>query len=197
METEDRIFESALRVFQTKGFDGARMQEIADEADINKSMLHYYFRNKETLFQKVLTVSVEKMLAELMAVLSGSQTLESKVVNIVDYFFELNKKNPQLLVFVVYELNRNPLGIKSLFEKSEFQFPEEFIDQISGGIIRGEYRRMAPDHFLVNILSLCTMPMLGRSLISSIFHFDSDDFEEFLEERRKLLPDIILSGLTA
>ena len=46
MSTEEKIFEAAFKVFQNKGFTGARMQEIADEAEINKAMLHYFFRSK-------------------------------------------------------------------------------------------------------------------------------------------------------
>ena len=44
--TEEKIYEAARKVFIRKGMDGARMQEIADEAGMNKALLHYYFRNK-------------------------------------------------------------------------------------------------------------------------------------------------------
>ncbi|MFA5669361.1 MAG: helix-turn-helix domain-containing protein [Balneolaceae bacterium] len=57
-ETEERIFEAAQHVFQLRGYEGARMQEIADEAGINKSMLHYYFRNKSALFQEVFKKNI-------------------------------------------------------------------------------------------------------------------------------------------
>ncbi|MGB5780393.1 MAG: helix-turn-helix domain-containing protein, partial [Eudoraea sp.] len=51
--TEHIILKAAKRVFQNKGMDGARMQEIADEAKINKAMLHYYYRSKQLLFEAV------------------------------------------------------------------------------------------------------------------------------------------------
>jgi TetR/AcrR family transcriptional regulator len=50
--TEERIFEAAKTVFSERGMDGARMQEIADKAGINKSLLHYYFRSKEKALQR-------------------------------------------------------------------------------------------------------------------------------------------------
>ena len=53
INTESRILEAAKEVFIAKGFDGARMQEIADTAEINKALLHYYFRNKDKLFEAV------------------------------------------------------------------------------------------------------------------------------------------------
>ena len=52
-ETETRIFDAALTVFASKGRDGARMQEIADHAGINRALLHYYFRTKQQLYQAV------------------------------------------------------------------------------------------------------------------------------------------------
>ena len=52
--TEGKILVSAKKVFYQKGLKGARMQEIADDAGVNKAMLHYYFRSKEKLFDKVL-----------------------------------------------------------------------------------------------------------------------------------------------
>ncbi|MFW6157387.1 MAG: TetR/AcrR family transcriptional regulator, partial [Balneolaceae bacterium] len=57
-ETEAQIFEAAQKVFQRNGYAGARMQEIADEAGINKSMLHYYYRSKEKLFQAIFREGV-------------------------------------------------------------------------------------------------------------------------------------------
>ncbi|NNE47360.1 MAG: helix-turn-helix transcriptional regulator, partial [Rhodothermales bacterium] len=53
LDTEQQILEAALNVFSRKGRDGARMQEIADLAGINKALLHYYFRSKNGLYERV------------------------------------------------------------------------------------------------------------------------------------------------
>ena len=55
--TEQRILEAARRVFTRKGMAGARMQEVADEAGINKALLHYYFRDKQRLFEALHDVA--------------------------------------------------------------------------------------------------------------------------------------------
>ena len=61
--TEQQILDAAKTVFQAKGMDGARMQEIADAAGINKAMLHYYYRSKEMLFEAVFkALSISKIL---------------------------------------------------------------------------------------------------------------------------------------
>ena len=53
INTEQKILDAAKEVFQHKGLTGARMQEIADKAGINKALLHYYYRTKDKLFEKV------------------------------------------------------------------------------------------------------------------------------------------------
>ena len=62
-QTEDRIFESATEIFIEKGMDGARMQDIANHAGINKALLHYYYRTKDHLFEAVF----EKMASVLFS----------------------------------------------------------------------------------------------------------------------------------
>ena len=60
-QTEEKIFEAATEVFEEKGMDGARMQDIANHAGINKSLLHYYFRTKDHLFNAVFEKLAGKM----------------------------------------------------------------------------------------------------------------------------------------
>ena len=59
-EAEIAILNAAKSVFSVKGKDGATMQEIANEAGINKALLHYYFRNKDLLFEEVFFDAVKK-----------------------------------------------------------------------------------------------------------------------------------------
>jgi AcrR family transcriptional regulator len=61
LTTEEKILEAAKKVFHRKGFEGARMQEIADEAGINKALLHYYFRTKENLFDDVFKAAFREI----------------------------------------------------------------------------------------------------------------------------------------
>ena len=51
--TEDKIFAAAEKIFLRDGYAGSRMQDIADLAGINKALLHYYFRSKDKLFERI------------------------------------------------------------------------------------------------------------------------------------------------
>ena len=79
MTTEEKIFEAAFRVFQLKGFKGARMQEIADEAGINKAMLHYCFKNKELLFEAVFMNAFGKLAPQINEIFKSQDSIFEKI----------------------------------------------------------------------------------------------------------------------
>ena len=79
IKTQERILASAKKIFYLKGLDGARMQEIADEAEINKAMLHYYFRNKEALFDAVFAEATENILPQISELLNLQMPLIEKI----------------------------------------------------------------------------------------------------------------------
>lgn len=77
-KTEEQILEAAQKIFQSKGMDGARMQEIADKASINKAMLHYYYRSKQLLFEAVFKKAFTLLAPQLNAILNDDSSLEDK-----------------------------------------------------------------------------------------------------------------------
>src|ERR1700748_1565748 len=101
--TENQIFEAALKVFHKKGLAGARMQEIADEAGINKSMLHYYFRNKEKLFLEVFRSSHQEFTTGLYSILNREQPWEDSIRSLCAYLIDFMNKNPDLPLFLINE----------------------------------------------------------------------------------------------
>ena len=79
--TENQILDAAKTVFQSKGMDGARMQEIADKAGINKAMLHYYYRSKQLLFEAVFKHAFLLLAPQLNKILNDDSNIEDKIRN--------------------------------------------------------------------------------------------------------------------
>ena len=93
-ETEKKIFLAALEVFGREGRNGARMQQIADLAGINKALVHYYFRSKDKLYEEVLSYVVDHFLTDLGRTLENSDKILLKIANqSLDF---LNEKFPDL-----------------------------------------------------------------------------------------------------
>ena len=93
-ETEEKILEAAKKVFVNKGYDGARMQQIADEAGINKSLLHYYFRSKDKLFEAVFQETLLRIGPMVLSFVNEPIPLEVKIWKFVDDYIEIIKNKP-------------------------------------------------------------------------------------------------------
>ena len=196
-DTEKLILEAARKVFIRKGLDGARMQEIADEAGINKALLHYYFRSKEKLFEIIFSREISLLFPTISgAILSEDVPFESKIRLIVDSYINLFLKHPFLPLFILREINRDPANIKGIFEKSGVDFG--FIHQIAF-VKLAEMLNVDTDgarHFMVNLLSLCIVPFAAKPLLEKVlFNDDEQEFVKFLEERKVQVADFIICAI--
>lgn len=190
--TELKIFEAARDVFQSKGLEGARMQEIADKAEINKSMLHYYYRSKEKLFEKVYQLSIIKVLPQIVSLLNEDLPLEQKLHNFTGKYLEIIKANPDIPLFVLHELNKNPTRLKTFMLNEIGKKVRPFLRQLEEEAKRGNTVDLPPEQLMVNIMSMLIFPFIGRPVLQVIFEMDESDFNRFIEERQRILPDYIV-----
>jgi TetR/AcrR family transcriptional regulator len=126
--TENQILDAAKNVFQTKGMDGARMQEIADKAGINKAMLHYYYRSKQLLFEAVFKTAFSMLAPQLNKILNDESSIFDKIINFSNNYISFVIKHPYLPNFVIQELNRNPEFLKKLVSEKHFPNIEKLRD---------------------------------------------------------------------
>ncbi|WP_126246087.1 TetR/AcrR family transcriptional regulator [Chitinophaga rhizosphaerae] len=194
--TEQQIIEAARKIFMHRGLTGARMQDIADEAGINKAMLHYYYRSKDKLFDIVLTEAVDQMLSRLNAVFSGDLGLEDKIRSAVDNYISGISENPYLPLFVLNEINQNPGRIATRFLSAP-NFPNilGFAQQLMAGMEKGTLRRVDPVQLMISIISMCIFPFVARPLLQAVFTVDDPGFLKFMEDRKAFVTEFVLSAL--
>lgn len=187
-DTQNRILQSAESVFYQRGYEGARMQEIADGAGINKALLHYYFRSKDRLFNAVFSAAVGRLVPPVFATLASDEPLQEKVRAFVDSYFDTVQKYPFLPGFVVHEMHRNPgrfidiIGTKNLLALERLQ------RELDEGAARGEFRRMDAVQFLLNMLSLSAFPFVAARAMQAITGRTDAEYRRALDERRALVP---------
>lgn len=199
--TEQRIFDAALQVFARKGHDGARMQEIADEAEINRALLHYYFRNKSQLYETVFAHGFEQFLSGFHQVLESGQrfeeTLRAFVHGYIGYI-QAHQDHARLM------LNECLCGGPFLAEylttamSSPGGFPGfVMLERIADAIERGEIRAVDPRHTMLTIVSACLFSFVAAPTVR-LFHPEvEDDFDAFVEARKTHVVDLVLNGLRA
>lgn len=118
--TEEKILEAAKTVFLAKGMDGARMQEIADEAGINKALLHYYFRSKERLFEAIFSHIVKFAFPEITRIIASEEPVVVKIERVIDAYLGLLLKHPFIPGFIMKELSRDPSGLFKMITRFGF-----------------------------------------------------------------------------
>lgn len=203
LRTEARILDAAHTVFIRNGTAGARMQEIAREAGVNSALLHYYFRSKEKLSEAVFRRAAGELLPAVIRILAEDRGIEEKVAAVVEVEQTRLLQTPYLPAYVLSELTRHPERLRQFVSAVIGQEPEEvgrrlmsvLQAQIDARVAAGAMSPIAPQQFVVNLLSLCIFPFAARPMISAMLGLDDAGFEQFIERRRRDLPLFFLKGL--
>lgn len=197
--TEARILQAAQQEFLEKGFAGARTASIAERAGINKALLHYYFRNKETLFEEVFTLMSRQLIPEVRAIVVSEAPILDKIDRFIYSYIDFVKQNPDLPLFILTELRTNPDGrlLEILQKKQEdFAYIQQFMLQIALATGSGEIRPVQPFHILLNILSMCIFPFMARPMAMRVMRLDEPQFEQLIEQRKQEVCAFVRQALT-
>ena len=194
--SEERILSAARKVFTTKGMAGARMQDIADEAGINKAMLHYYFRDKDKLFGVVFLAEAQKFFPKINSIFNSDAPLFEKIENFVNEYIDEMQENPYLPWFVMNEINRDPdQFMYKVWGKNNLPKPAKFLEQIEKEIKNGTIKRFNPVHLLMNLLSMTIFPFVAKPMMTRNLHLSDLQFRKIMEERRKEIPKFIIDSI--
>lgn len=193
--TEEKILEAAKNVFVAKGMEGARMQEIADEAGINKALLHYYFRSKERLFEAIFSEIIKFAFPKLTQIVTSDAPIAEKIEQVIDAYIQLLKKHPFMPGFVMKELSRDPSGLINMVLDVGIN-PQVVMGHLEQAMDRGEIVRMKPQHLAVNIVSMCVFPFAARPIVSYIFYKDDPKaLNAFYEERAEVIKKFVTDAI--
>jgi len=193
---ETRILEAAKTIFLKKGKDGARMQEIADKAKINKSLLHYYFRSKNKLFDAVFEYVFKNFSTNIFEVFSEEISFQEKIKIFVASYIDVVAKNPFIPVFVINELNSKSTD-KLVKQLKKIGVRTDLIEsQIKEEIKQGRIVPVNPRHLMIDIIALSVFPFVALPIFREmIFNGNDDEAQTFLEERKKHVIHLITSYL--
>lgn len=197
LNTEQRIIDAARRVFMKKGMAGARMQEIADEAGINKSLLHYYFRSKDKLFEQIFREVIEKISMGIKKMMEAEMSVIERLTYLADIYIDVLLENRSLPLFVLTEINQNPERFASLLREKIVENMDGFVLQLQTEIEEGKINPINPLHLVTSVLGMVIFPFAAYPLL---VHSMGEELEElarnFLEERKDVVKDFIINALT-
>ncbi|SRX55142.1 TetR/AcrR family transcriptional regulator [Aequorivita sp. CIP111184] len=194
-DTEGQILNAAEKVFQKKGMDGARMQEIADEADINKAMLHYYYRSKQLLFEAVFANAFSLLAPQLNKIINDDSSVEEKIKNFTNNHISFIAKHPYLPNFIIQELNRNPKFFEQIQKNAGFPSLEKFKTQVAAEVEKGILKPIAGEQLFINIISLNIFPFVATPLIKGFLKLDDKGFKKLMEQRKTEVSEFIINSI--
>ena len=195
MSAEEKILTAAKHVFENKGMSGARMQEIADEAKINKSLLHYYYRSKQLLFEAVFKKAFNKLSPQINTILNSDQSICEKIKNFSNNYTTFMIKHPYLPNFILQELNRNPEFVKDLISIKTFPSIKNFKKQINDAVKEGKIRPIEAEQLFINILALNIFPFIGAPLIKGFINATDKEYKTILKSRKTEVSDFIIKSI--
>src|SRR5262245_43151904 len=193
--TEQKILSAAKKVFMKEGMAGARMQDIADEAGINKAMLHYYFRSKEKLFEKIFTELSQHFFPRVVKIFESNEPLFRKIEQFVAEYIDQMRQTPYLPIFVLNEVNRQPeTFIKKMMGNHKLPV-KKFIDDVRAEVAKGIIKPFNPLQLLLNIVSLCVFPFVARPMFQLVTNIDKTMFDKILEQRKGEVAKFIIDAI--
>ncbi len=196
-ETELAIIEAARKVFISKGYDGATMGKIAFEANVNKALLHYYYRSKDRLFEIVLTEAIGIIQEKLIFIIKSEDNLEVIIKELIDVYVETLINHPYLPNFIVNEISSNPEKVIKILlgdKLSTFTVLKRIVI-IRNNLMDGNKEVVNPIDLILNVVSLNVFPFLIRPLITNLFKMNDEQFNSFMNNRKSGLLSFILRAL--
>ncbi len=194
--TEEKILTAARKVFTTKGMAGARMQDIADAAGINKAMLHYYFRDKDKLFEVIFLEEANKFFPKINIIFESDAPLFEKIELFVNEYIDEMAENPYLPWFIMNEVNRDAdQFFDKVWQMTKHPKPFKFLEQIEKEVKKGTIKKVQPLHLLLNLLSMTIFPFIAKPMIIKNLQLNENQFKAIIEQRRKEIPKFIIDSI--
>jgi TetR/AcrR family transcriptional regulator len=181
------------------------MQEIADEAGVNKALLHYYFRSKERLSAAVFQLEARALFVPMVGLLSSDAPLEDKVARFVSHQLDRLSRSPFVPAYLLAEMNHYPERLPQMMAAATGLDPQAAAKnmlavlerQIEERVAAGEMRPIPAEHFLVSLVSLCIFPFAARPMVCFLLGLDPEGYARFIEERRTELPAFVTKAVRA
>jgi TetR/AcrR family transcriptional regulator len=197
-ESRSAILHAAAIEFSEQGIAGARTDAIAREAGVNKALLYYYFRDKETLYGAVLDDAFGRMKAAIFHALDSELPPREKILAYVGAYFDFIASNPIYPKLMQHEMMRARAGdsrhieglVKNYFEPIYFRVRELLLK----GIKEGAFRKVDPAHFVPSMIAMIVFYFSSAPVMRRIFRFDPLTPERIAERRAAVL-DFISAAL--
>ncbi|WP_110114127.1 forespore capture DNA-binding protein RefZ [Bacillus sp. CGMCC 1.16541] len=185
-KTKEKVIDAAVSLFNTKGFDGTSVREIAKKAKVNVANISYYFDGKEGLLESLVMLFFEGYIKEiekayqLLDKLSAKECLTMLVKNILTYQHE----HRHIARFVYREISLDTILIREVM--TTYLTKEKFYLKtiLEKGMKERQFRKLQASFIIVQLKGMLMMPYLHPQYMTEVLHVFSHE-QYFVEQYRK------------
>lgn len=200
---EELILNAASEVFVEKGLSGARMQEIANRAGINKTLLHYYFRTKENIYAKIVDMVFSKFFGQMETALTDGASFPEALRGFIDGIFSVMVANPRVPLFMMQELAHGGKLVRdillSTLTRNNLSLPKRFFSTLEEESAAGRIAPVDPFQFMITLIGSCIYFFVAEPIVAAIVTTlsgnDSFDRVKFVDERKQAIFNVIYYGV--
>ena len=187
IQTENLIKQKAKILFFQKGFLDATTQEIADEAGVNRAMIHYYFRSREQLLDVLLQENLKEKKEKIRKVLTAQIPFREKIANFIDTIVDYGLTYPYLDNFIISETARRPEKVDVFCSMDRVKSSDLIREQLEQEIASGKIAPISAEHFMINLSALCNYPLLAKAVLQTIHGMTDAASRKFLLDRKQII----------
>ena len=193
--TGQAILKAAEELFLEQGFEQTTTKQIAQRAGCNQALLHYYYRTKDNLFVQIFEEKVKFIATHFLDLNSTAQTLEERISQMVELHFELFRKNPRLVPFLLKEVLSDPVRVAPILDKIKQYMVKIFgkIDEaLHEEIEKGAARPVSTLNVILTLVSLDMAPFIIAPVLQRVLDLTDEQLDEQLDKRKPEVVEILL-----
>ena len=192
-KTKDRILDAAEELFASKGFDGAKVQEIATLAGVNKAMLYYYFKDKDELLIAVVGRIIGGIRDAIPRFFNSEENAAHNIENFLDFYIEYLSHNSSFVRLMAWEMlsARHVQAIAREYIIPVFALMRE---RITEAIRKGWIRDVSPEHTVFSVVGMNVFYIVASPLFMLVLGEDPLS-PEMIAKRKQTVKDLVMHGL--
>jgi TetR/AcrR family transcriptional regulator len=187
IQTENLIKQKAKILFFQKCFLNATTQEIADEAGVNRALIHYYFRSREQLLDLLLHETLKEKKEKMRMVLTSGIPFREKIANFIDTIVDYGLTYPYLDNFIISETARSPEKVEVFCSMDRVKSSDLIREELEQEISNGKIAPITAEHFMINLSALCNYPLLAKAVLQTIHGMTDAAYRKFLLDRKQII----------
>lgn len=197
---EITILKVAEELFVEKGYSATSTVEIASKAGCNQALVHYYFRTKANLFNKILESKISFMVSAFDYIDNKELSFTENLTKTIEMHFDALTKDKKLPIFVLNEIknndNNNVLDIIREIFRNKISFLLHKLDAILQEEIKAKrIREISALDLVLTIVSLNIFVFLAYPIVDYVLSINEKGVELIIQQRKKEIVNTILNSL--